>query len=341
MPVHARGPDPEEWLLRAGGAGGAGDAGGAGGLSSAGEVSSAAGAASASSAAGAASASSAGGVSSAGAGDDARGSEPAAVTTWQDGSWRQHANAPQAPAPAQAPAPLEWEPRRSLLQRLGHALTAPARVGVFVFLAVVAVVIVVSVVTSRGSETVVEASGEPLTTADADARATPGPAAPGSTPATAGEGLLVHVVGAVSAPGVVEIPTGSRVADALSAAGGATAEAGLAGINLARPIVDGEQLVVPTLAELAAGGPPPGAAPGEGAPAPGAPGAAGGGDGTLSLNAASAAELESLPRIGPALAGRIVSWRDTNGPFVSVDDLLDVPGIGVKTLDGFRDQVRP
>lgn len=143
------------------------------------------------------------------------------------------------------------------------------------------------------------------------------------------EVIVVHVVGAVREPGVIELPLGSRVVDAIAAARGPTDDAALAGVNLARELVDGEQLLVPTAEQLAAGTVPSnsGAAPGSLA------------GGLVKLNSADATELDSLPGIGPAIAARIIAWRDEYGPFRSVDELLAVSGIGEKTLDGFRDLV--
>jgi competence protein ComEA len=141
------------------------------------------------------------------------------------------------------------------------------------------------------------------------------------------QAVLVHVVGEVRAPGVVELEPGARVQDAIEAAGGATEAAVLAGVNLARPVSDGEQIVVPD----AEGAASPVAAPG-GSDDPLA--------GVIDLNTADAAALESLPRVGPSLARRILDWREANGRFASVDQLLEVSGIGQKTLEGFRDRVR-
>lgn len=140
--------------------------------------------------------------------------------------------------------------------------------------------------------------------------------------------LLVHVLGAVVAPGLVELAPGARVVDAVAAAGGFTPDADPAGVNLARPVADGEQLVV-----LAVGQAPP-AAPAVG----GGPGGAGA-DGVVHLNAADVAALDTLPRIGPALAQRIIDWRDANGPFTSVDQLLEVAGIGDAVYSGLVDRV--
>ena len=141
-------------------------------------------------------------------------------------------------------------------------------------------------------------------------------------------GVVVHVVGQVVTPGLVTVAADARVADALDAAGGATAEADLAALNLARTVTDGEQIVVPR--------------PGEAVPDAGsAPPAAGtSADGTVDLNTADAAALDALPGIGPVLAERIVAWREENGPFTTVDELGEVSGIGPAVLADVRDLVR-
>lgn len=143
--------------------------------------------------------------------------------------------------------------------------------------------------------------------------------------------LLVHVLGAVASPGLVVLAPGARVVDAVAAAGGFTADADPAGVNLARLVADGEQLVV-----LAVG-----QAPSEAPAASGASGGAAGAgvDGVVRLNSADAAALDTLPRIGPALAQRIIDWRDANGPFTSVDQLLEVAGIGDAVFSGLVDRV--
>jgi competence protein ComEA len=165
----------------------------------------------------------------------------------------------------------------------------------------------------------------------------PTPSAAGTGPAPSASpdgGLLVHVVGAVSEPGLVTVPDGARVADALQAAGGATDKADLTVVNLARTVVDGEQLYVPEPGE---------AIPGVGAPAAGGQGAPGGDaakGGAVDINAADAVALEELPGVGPSIAQAIVEWREANGPFASVDELEDVPGIGPATLDEIRENAR-
>ena len=168
---------------------------------------------------------------------------------------------------------------------------------------------------------------------------TTGPAAgPGGLSTTSGS-VVVHVTGAVSRPGVVTLPPGSRVTDAINAVGGASAEADTQQLNLARVLTDGEQIRVPRIGEvLPDPAPQPGGDAASGArTAPGKSGD-GGASGTVNINTASASELEKLPGIGPALAQRIVEYRDSHGPFASVDSLTDVPGIGKAKLEGLREQ---
>lgn len=142
----------------------------------------------------------------------------------------------------------------------------------------------------------------------------------------AGEDLYVHVLGEVAHPGLYILDADARLVDALAAAGGTRDSADLRAVNLARPLSDGEQVIVPALGEQPSGG----------ASASGGIGA----DGVIDLNAADQAALETLPRIGPALAQRIIDWREENGRFKSVDDLLAVSGIGEKLLAGVRSKVR-
>jgi len=143
------------------------------------------------------------------------------------------------------------------------------------------------------------------------------------------EVVVVHVAGAVARPGVYELAAGARVLDAVSAAGGLGPEADERQLNLAAPLVDGSRVHVPVVGE----DPPP--APAVGAP-PGEPGAAG----PVDLNRADAAALEALPGIGPATAAAIVEHRERIGRFTSVDQLLDVRGIGEAKLAALRDLVR-
>jgi competence protein ComEA len=139
--------------------------------------------------------------------------------------------------------------------------------------------------------------------------------------------LVVHVAGAVIAPGVHELPTGSRVVDAIEAAGGTAADADSARINLAAPLVDGGRVYVPAVGEE----PPPIAVGG----LAGDPGT--GPTGPVNLNSADAAALDALPGVGPATAAAILEHRGKVGAFTSVEQLLDVPGIGEAKLDALRD----
>lgn len=147
--------------------------------------------------------------------------------------------------------------------------------------------------------------------------------------------LIVHVAGQVKRPGIVRLVPGDRVVDAITAAGGAGEEADLAAVNLARPVMDGEQVYVP-----APGEPPP--APASGGAANGGAGGSGAGPGSavIDLNTADAAALVALPGVGPVLAERIVDWRTEHGRFTSVDELAEVSGIGDKLLGQLRDKVR-
>jgi competence protein ComEA len=138
--------------------------------------------------------------------------------------------------------------------------------------------------------------------------------------------LYVQVVGQVVHPGLYEVRDGDRVMDAVAAAGGFTPTADQAGINLARRVADGEQLVVPAVGQA----PPAGAVAGAG---PGVPGA------KVDINTADAAALETLPRVGPAMAQRIIAWRTKNGRFRSIQDLRSISGIGDKTFDQLKDLV--
>jgi competence protein ComEA len=148
--------------------------------------------------------------------------------------------------------------------------------------------------------------------------------------------LVVHVVGAVRRPGLLRLREGARVADAVARAGGATARADLAALNLAAPLVDGVQVLVPRrLAPAAATAATPGEA-GEG-PASVYAGAAG----RPSLATATAEQLDELPGVGPITAQKILDYRAEHGPFRSVDDLDAVPGIGPARVEQLRDLVTP
>lgn len=149
--------------------------------------------------------------------------------------------------------------------------------------------------------------------------------------------IVVHVAGEVAHPGVVELASGARVIDAIEAAGGVTSKADTDAVNLARTLVDGEQIYLPqpgeTLPQTAAQG---------GIGTSGKSGTLGSSSGNsaalVNLNTADAATLETLPGIGPALAARIIEYRESHGPFAAVEDITDVSGIGSATLEKFREQ---
>lgn len=165
-----------------------------------------------------------------------------------------------------------------------------------------------------------------------------GPSGAAAGPASGGL-LVVHVVGQVSRPGVQRLPPGARVEDAITAAGGATRTADLAAVNLARVLVDGEQLRVPRPGEeVSVPGIPAGPTTPGGTGAAGSPGGSAAG-GLVSLNAADLAALDSLPGVGPVLAQRILDWRTEHGRFTSIDELGEVSGIGEKLLSQIRPKV--
>ena len=154
---------------------------------------------------------------------------------------------------------------------------------------------------------------------------------PTSTPATGGPAaLVVHVVGAVNAPGVVRVVAGSRVLDAVAAAGGLAPLADTRRVNLAAKLVDGQRVVVPAVGE--------GVPTVLGDPGGGDHGGAGFADPapSVNLNDATVAQLDVLPGVGPATAAAIVAYRTQHGPFRTVDALADVHGIGPAKLEQLR-----
>ena len=152
--------------------------------------------------------------------------------------------------------------------------------------------------------------------------ASPRPVAPLRTaaPQRVAARLVIDVAGAVRHPGLYRLAPGTRIADALARAGGASAKADLNLVNLAAPLADGEQVVVPERGSGAAAGSP---------------------TGPLDLNTASAEQLDALPGIGPATAEKIVAYRQVHGPFRSVDDLDGVPGIGSSRIAQLKGLVIP
>ena len=245
-------------------------------------------------------------------------------------SWRERAAAARSTG---APSALEQRIDAPAPRRIGRAVAVPAAAGAVAFAIAVVIAIAITMLQLRpAAEAAEEITREiaAASTADDGAGDAGGAANAGAAP------VLVHVVGEVARPGVVELTAGARVAEAIEAAGGARESAVLAAVNLARVVVDGEQILVPDADQAATGVPVPPIAPPGGDSTGGAAAPAGG---PLDPNTADAAGLETLPRVGPALAQRILDWRAANGGFTSVDQLLEVSGIGAKTLDGFRELV--
>ncbi|MEY2568029.1 MAG: competence protein ComEA [Actinomycetota bacterium] len=216
-------------------------------------------------------------------------------------------------------APMTWRARvDALALRLG---VEPARLLRWGLAGSVALVVGVVALVSWRSSTAPAELDLP--------RAKPAAAAPGapggvSTTATA---ATAHAAGAILRPGVYRLPPGARVTDLIDAAGGPTGDADLDQLNLAAPVADGERVYVPHRGEA----PPPVSNGG---------GAAGAPMGPVDLNTATADQLDTLPGVGPATAQAILQYRSEHGRFRSVDDLLDVPGIGDAKLEHLRALVK-
>jgi competence protein ComEA len=148
-------------------------------------------------------------------------------------------------------------------------------------------------------------AGRPVELPPPPATATPAP-------------VRVDVTGEVASPGVYTLPPGSLVQDALAAAGGPTDDADLTRLNLAEPLIDGEQIIVPAQGQQPSAMPP---------------------GSKLDINTATAEQLEALPQIGPVMATRIVDYRAEHGPFRTIEGIMDVSGIGPKTFEAIRDLI--
>ena len=257
----------------------------------------------------------------------------------------EHAEPPESPQPPVSPQPPGADPRSWLPTRVADRLRRGAGAVIVLLLLALAAAVLVSILTPTGASATLDRPAVAPTAQDAAAEpgtsgsSPPPAAAPSSTTPPPGGAetarpLLVHVLGAVSAPGLFELPAGARVVDAVAAAGGLAPGADQARINLARAVADGEQVYIPVAGEVIPAAAPPGPATGAGGAASDATPA------VVDLNTATLADLDTLPRIGPGLAQRILDWRAANGGFSVPEDLLEVPGIGDRTFDGLRERVR-
>lgn len=220
-----------------------------------------------------------------------------------------------------------WGPLRAVLRdRLPLALRGarldPGVRGALALAAVAVLAAAVAVVLAWSSAARPAAKPAVVVPAVAVPKLSDGPSAGASTPLP---DLVVDVAGKVRRPGLVKLPAGSRVADAIAAAGGVLPATSTTGMSLARRLIDGEQLVV-------------------GEPQPVVPASQASGSATLSgpldLNAATVSDLDALPGIGPVLAQRVVDWRTAHGGFTSVDQLRQISGLGGKKFDTLAPLVR-
>ncbi|MER7029376.1 MULTISPECIES: ComEA family DNA-binding protein [Streptomyces] len=222
--------------------------------------------------------------------------------------------------------------------------TEPKTLAALGLVLVVALVLAVQHFWSGGPEPVRAPAAERVVPAPGGS---PRPEPPGAAPApgaTAGRQLVVDVAGKVRHPGVRRLPAGARVMDALAAAGGVLRGANTQGLNRARPLVDGEQIVVGGAGGAAGPGSgangPPGAASSGASGGLGGPGAAVPGQ-PVSLNSATVEQLDTLPGVGPVLAQHIVEFRTRHGGFSSVNQLREVTGIGDRKFADLRPLVQP
>lgn len=241
--------------------------------------------------------------------------------------------APDPASPAQDADPLEpdADPPTAVPPPLGGwrgaAWSPPYRAATVLVLVALLAAVIVAVVMWRGrprpvaGEAPVPLATVASTTASGAVPLGAGPSGGGGRPTATPTGLVVAVVGKVRRPGLVTVAPGSRLVDAVAAAGGALPGVDLTPLNLARRVSDGEQIVVGAPAPVVPGGGP-------------APQTA-----QVNLNTAAAEQLETLPGVGPVLAQRIIQWRDEHGGFQRVEQLQEVAGIGSRTFDRLRDRV--
>lgn len=214
------------------------------------------------------------------------------------------------------PDPVQWKQRPSVKSRLFRAVSVPLLAASVIF--VVALTIAIAIVWAQPHVPTLNVSMETpkqLSASPDDADLTTGSE-------IQEKNVFVHVVGEVTQPGVVQVTADSRVADVIEQAGGVTDQADLSSVNLARQIQDGEQILVRSLTEATQ---QQDAQQGESSSPQ-----------LISLNTANQQQLEALPRVGPALAARIIQWREEQGGFTELEQLLQVEGIGNKTFEQLR-----
>ncbi|MGI8758624.1 MAG: helix-hairpin-helix domain-containing protein [Acidimicrobiales bacterium] len=227
---------------------------------------------------------------------------------------------PASPAEAPEPLPATWRERLELLG--GGVPLSPSRLAAGVAVAAFAAVLALLVL--RGPPPPAEVS-LPLAGGPGD------PAATSTTTTTLPADVMVHAAGAVHSPGVYRLRAGARVADLVELAGGPLDDSDLDSLNLAAAVADGERVYVPRVGEAVPK--PPAAGGGAGAQSEDA-------GGVVDVNTATAEQLDTLPGVGPATAKAILDERDRRGRFDSVEDLLNVRGIGEAKLEALRDLVR-
>jgi competence protein ComEA len=233
---------------------------------------------------------------------------------------------------AAAPRSADW---------LARVRADPGRAGAIALAAIAAIAVLVTIFTLMRNQAPPVRSAK-LPPVDVVASASRGPSP--SPTATANQPVVVSVVGLVHTPGLVTLTPGARIADALKAAGGTTEGADTTGLNMARQVGDGEQIVV-GIAPVKGQPPMLGSSVSSGSSVPNAPTTGahsdkpGSGD-VVNLNTATVEQLDALPGVGPVTAAAIVAWREANGKFTSVDQLAEVDGIGPARLEKLRRLVR-
>ncbi len=231
---------------------------------------------------------------------------------------------PELPRPLPPPS---WRDRVAVVASWRDGVPLPALVALIGVVAALALGVTATMRTRAPNADVA------LSLPRANAAQTPDASVPSAlaSPTTTTGPLRVHAAGAVIHPGVVQVPAGARVIDVVFAAGGAAPAADLNQVNLAALVTDGERVYIPVAGEVVAAIASPGSSKASAGPAP---------DAVININEAGEPELEELPGVGPATAKAIVDYRSEHGRFRSVDDLLNVRGIGPAKLEQIKPRAR-